>query len=160
MSPIFQSTTTAILAATLGLLVATEASGRKKPSRDTAVGTYPEEYRGNTRAQSAPPGPMLANGDAKPEPRTSTGRELTGPGAHHGEYTVRPGDKPPVAVDTVRDRRLWINEAGDTIRDTLPRPRSSTPRRSSEPAKVQSNKPPQPNPTPGVDDKSSTRPGE
>jgi hypothetical protein len=76
--------------------------------------------------------PVFANGvKATPEPKTSTGRELTGPGAHHEEYIVPPSDTARSRVDTVR----------------LPTPPKE---RRSGPG----------SPVPGVDDKSSTRPGE
>jgi hypothetical protein len=102
---------------------------------------------------------ILANGTkTTPDPKTSTGRELTGPGAHHGEYIVPRGDSSRVRVDTVHDRRLWLNGDGDTLRDGAAAPLTAP--RGSAPTKVQSGRPSQPGPTPGIDDKSSTRPGE
>jgi hypothetical protein len=94
-------------------------------------------------------GDVFANGKEKPAPKTSTGRELTGPGAHHEEYTVPP-DSPRVAPpDTVRDARKPLHEWDGS--PGVPKP--DTP-------KVRSDKPPEAAPRPGVDDKSSTRPGE
>jgi hypothetical protein len=83
-----------------------------------------------------------ANGTPKPVPQTSTGRELTGPGAQHGEYIV-PDSLRESTPDTMRDGR-------DSSRG---KPLPETP-------KAHSDKPPTGDPTPGVDDKSSTRPGE
>ena len=79
--------------------------------------------------------PVVAD-DPNPEPeyKTSTGRELNGPSTHHGEYTAS-------SSDTVRPRL-------DTVQDpAVPVPPSK--RRTGAGA-----------PVPGVDDKSSTRPGE
>jgi hypothetical protein len=46
---------------------------------------------------------VMANGEKTvPDPKTSTGRELTGPGAHHEEYIVPPVDTSRVRIDTVR----------------------------------------------------------
>ena len=91
-----------------------------------------------------------ANGEAKSVPKTSTGRELTGPGAHHEEYTVPPSESTHVAPpDTVRDARRPLNNWDGTPGQ----PKPDTP-------KVFSDKPPAGTPMPGVDDKSSTRPGE
>lgn len=54
---------------------------------------------------------VLANGEkTTPDPKTSTGRELTGPGAHHEEYIVPPVDTSRVRIDTVRRLRV------DTVR--------------------------------------------
>jgi hypothetical protein len=100
MSRSFKRTVCAVGALIAGLLVA-EGSSRLKAVRDTT---------------------LLANGVSKKPPTTSTGRELTGPGAHHEEYIVPQEDTGRVRVDTVRDRRLWINEDGDTLSgDTLKR---------------------------------------
>jgi hypothetical protein len=80
---------------------------------------------------------VLANGvKTAPEPKTSTGRELTGPGAHHEEYTASPSDTARPRVDTVREVES----------PAIPAPAK---RRKGAGA-----------PVPGVDDKSSTRPGE
>jgi hypothetical protein len=77
---------------------------------------------------------VFANGvKTTPDPKTSTGRELTGPGAHHEEYVVPPSDTARPRIDTVRELR--------------PAPSGE---RENGPGK----------PVPGVDDKSSTRPGE
>jgi hypothetical protein len=100
MSPGFKRTVCAVGALIAGLLVA-EGSSRLKAVRDTT---------------------LLANGESKKPPTTSTGRELTGPGTHHEEYIVPREDTGRVRVDTVRDRRLWMNEDGDTLSgDTLKR---------------------------------------
>jgi hypothetical protein len=77
--------------------------------------------------------PVFANGDKAPEPKTSTGRELTGPGAHHEEYTASPSD-------TLRPRRDTLLDSGNAVPGK---------RKKGVGA-----------PVPGVDDKSSTRPGE
>lgn len=114
MSPIFKNSLCAIAAVLAGFWVA-DASGRKKPAPDTN---------------------LTANGESKAPPRTSTGRELTGPGAHHEEYVVPPDDTARVRIDTVRDRRLWLNENGDTLSgDTLKRRRPSPPPDTTQPVK-------------------------
>src|SRR5687768_16528150 len=76
---------------------------------------------------------VFANGDKAPEPKTSTGRELTGPGTHHEEYTASPSD-------TLRPRRDTLLDGGNAV---------PSKRKKGVGA-----------PVPGVDDKSSTRPGE
>jgi hypothetical protein len=70
---------------------------------------------------------------APPEPKTSTGRELTGPGTHHGEYIGSSSDTSLARPDTV-----------------LKTPDSMAVKRGRKVGK----------PVPGVDDKSSTRPGD
>jgi hypothetical protein len=80
-----------------GLLAAAgAASNAKSTAPDTGrTGTHAEEYRGNTSTPSAAPGN-----------RTSTGRELTGPGAQPGEYRA-PGSGPGNATfDTVHNVRI------------------------------------------------------
>jgi hypothetical protein len=100
MSPVFKNSLCAIAAILAAFLVA-EGSSRLKGGRDTT---------------------LLANGESKKPPVTSTGRELTGPGAHHEEYIIPQEDTGRVRIDTVRDRRLWLNEDGDTLSgDTLKR---------------------------------------
>jgi hypothetical protein len=115
MSPIFKSTAFAAMALTAGLIVATEASARKKPPRDTATGTHREEYLENTRPPASGSAEAPANAGRKAQPTTSTGRELNGPGTHHSEYGVPPEQQMPLRVDTVHDRRLWLTEDGDTL---------------------------------------------
>ena len=78
--------------------------------------------------------------DPNPEPelKTSTGRELNGPGTHHAEYatssadTLHPCDTVCVRMDSMRQKPIPPSQ-----------------RRRGTHA-----------PVPGVDDKSSTRPGE
>jgi hypothetical protein len=78
---------------------------------------------------------VFANGvKTTPEPKTSTGRELTGPGAHHEEYTASPSDTLRPRVDTAHPPEI-------------PVPPSKRKKGAGAPV-------------PGVDDKSSTRPGE
>jgi hypothetical protein len=89
----------------------------------------------------------VANGDGKAPPTTSTGRELNGPGAHHEEYIVPPSDSSHVAPP-------------DTVREWLSQPKVRRDSADSDMSRARSGKPPQRPPTPGIDDKSSTRPGE
>jgi hypothetical protein len=91
---------------------------------------------------------VMANGvKTTPDPKTSTGRELAGPGTHHEEYIVPPADTPRVRIDTVRDERIhWDTVMLDSLqRKAIPTDRT---------------KPGTGAPIPGVDNKSSTRPGE
>lgn len=77
---------------------------------------------------------VFANGvKTAPEPKTSTGRELTGPGAHHEEYSTSSSDTTRLRVDTMR------------VETPVPPGKRKTGVGA---------------PVPGVDDKSSTRPGE
>jgi hypothetical protein len=88
----------------------------------------------------------MANGDAKRPPQTSTGRELTGPGAHHEEYLEpRP--------DSVRAQPESV------IAPVSPK-ESGEKRRHPMVDTVGVDRPSPGKPVPGVDDKSGTRPGE
>jgi hypothetical protein len=73
---------------------------------------------------------VMANGEKKGSPpTTSTGRELTGPGAHPEEYIVPPGDKPAPRADSVQERAPKGGKGVDSLRggDTGPtRPEGST----------------------------------
>jgi hypothetical protein len=86
--------------------------------------------------------PTVFADDPNPEPeyKTSTGRELNGPGTHHGEYSKSPADTASLGFDTVQEFGKPRKEI-ETI-PTLKRRKGAG------------------SPVPGVDDKSSTRPGE
>lgn len=99
-----------VAALSAGLAVAASAAAPKRAPGDSgAIGTHAEEYRANTRAQdaTAPASgtPAKPGVSAQPNNTTSTGRELTGPGAQPGEYNAA-GSKPPAAYDTVRNVRV------------------------------------------------------
>ena len=81
--------------------------------------------------------------DPNPEPeyKTSTGRELNGPGTHHSEYGSSPYDTSNLRFDSAQALEKGLQE--------IEKPNPSNKRKKGAGR-----------PVPGVDDKSSTRPGE
>lgn len=127
----------------IAFLPATKAAA----APDSGIGTQPEEYGSPPKPKAAPaprktpppgkvtgtPGSierMRASGKkAPPPPRsgntTSTGRELTGPGAQPGEYKAAGGGKKVGSYDTVHNVRIRKDTPHPDSGTRMRRPRDS-----------------------------------
>jgi hypothetical protein len=109
----------------------------------TGPGAHPEEYK--AAGSTAPAAPVKVMGSAtsvaggtpvqpgvpsKPNNTTSTGRELTGPGAQPEEYKAA-GSKAPIVYDTVHNVRVKPDTTTATGRAWRDSVRRATPRRTA-----------------------------